>query len=133
MYATAGLHPYVLPWGLLHDQTDRGPLWDPALNMYSYTYDYKNGTLRSSALSPKAPTEWFYFNGRWGDKHYPLSDPRQYEFAGQYHYVSGPYGPRYKDLGRQRVCPRPGCLVRDSLLEFEIPREWEGPGDGETE
>ena len=24
MYTTPGLHPYVLPWGLLHDQTDRG-------------------------------------------------------------------------------------------------------------
>ena len=31
MYATPGLHPYILPWGLLHDQTDRGPLWDPSL------------------------------------------------------------------------------------------------------
>ncbi|KAJ9623970.1 Vacuolar protein sorting-associated protein 62 [Taxawa tesnikishii (nom. ined.)] len=104
MYATPGLHPYVLPWGLLHDQTDRGPLWDPLLNAHSYTYNHTEGILRSSLLTPRAPTSWFYYRGHWGDKFYPLSDPRQYRFAGQYHYVSGPSGPRYKNLGRKDVC-----------------------------
>lgn len=132
MYAQPGVHAFVLPWGLLHDVADRGPLWDPALNMYSYTYDYKNDTLRSSTLTPEAPTEWFYFISRWGDKHYPLSDPRQYEVAGQYHYVSGPLGPRYKYLGRKRACIVRGCTIRDSLTGLSAPREWEGPGDGEA-
>jgi hypothetical protein len=104
MYATPGLHPYVLPGGILHDETDRGPLWDPTLNLYSYTYDYRSDTLRSSNLNPKAPVGWFYFWGHWGDKFYPLSDPRQYRFLGQYHYVSGPLGPRFKNLGRKEIC-----------------------------
>ncbi|KAL8761949.1 MAG: hypothetical protein Q9194_007628 [Teloschistes cf. exilis] len=39
MYATPGHHPYVLPLGLLHDETDKGPLWDPALNALTYSYN----------------------------------------------------------------------------------------------
>lgn len=104
MYGTPGVHPYVLPGGILHDVTDRGPLWDPLLNLKSYTYDYRNDILRSSNLNPQAPIGWFYFEGRWGDKFYPLSDSRQYRFVGQYHYVDGPQGPRYKNLGRSKIC-----------------------------
>ncbi|KAL5115432.1 Vacuolar protein sorting-associated protein 62 [Pleosporales sp. CAS-2024a] len=104
MYATAGVHPYVLPGGILQDVTDRGPLWDPVQNMYSFTYDYRKDKLVSSNLTPDAPTSWFYFVGHWGDKFYPLSDARQYRFLGQYHYVNGPLGPRFKNLGRQEIC-----------------------------
>lgn len=104
MYATSGVHPYVLPGGILHDVTDRGPLWDPTLNLHSFTYDYQRDTFRSSNLTPQAPTGWFFFGGHWGDKFYPLSDPRQYRFLGQYHYVNGPLGPRWKNLGRKEIC-----------------------------
>lgn len=114
MYASPGLHPYVLPWGLLHDQTDRGPLWDPTLNLRSYIWTPRSQKLRSSNLNPKAPTEWFHYAGHWGDKYYPLSDPRQYRFAGQYHYVNGPSGPKFKNLARRKVCQAPGgrCNIR---------------------
>ena len=115
MYATPGLHPYVLPWGILHDQTDRGPLWDPALNSHAFTYNVKNETLRASNLTPHAPTGWFHFAGRWGDKFYPLGDKRQYRFLGQYHYVSGPFGPKFKNLGRKKICQGPAsapCVIK---------------------
>nr|POE93512.1 putative vacuolar protein sorting-associated protein tda6 [Quercus suber] len=116
MYATPGLHPYILPWGLLHDQTDRGPLWDPALNIKSFTYDVHEKRVRASLRNPLAPTAWFDFAGHWGDKYYPLSDPRQYRFAGQYHYVNGPTGPKFKNLGRKHVCQGHGeCHVRHWL------------------
>ncbi|KAL9123696.1 MAG: hypothetical protein Q9217_006900 [Psora testacea] len=108
MYATAGAHPYILPLGLLHDQTDRGPLWDPALNALTYTYDHPTDTLRASNLTPKAPTHWFYYAGHWGDKFYPLDDKRQYGLVGEYHYVNGPLGPRFKHLGRRKVPRSPG-------------------------
>ena len=98
MYARPGTHEYVLPWGLLHDVTDRGPLWDPVLNSKSYTYDWDNDNLRASTANPEAPTEWFYFRGHWGDKFYPLSDRRQYRFAGQYHWVNGPIGEIFTNL-----------------------------------
>lgn len=39
MYATQGIHPYVLPFKMLHDTTDRGPLWDPLHNLYAYHYN----------------------------------------------------------------------------------------------
>ncbi|OAL38545.1 hypothetical protein AYO20_02195 [Fonsecaea nubica] len=122
MYATPGTHPYILPWGILHDLTDRGPLWDPALNSHAYTYDYKNDTLRSSNRTPNAPTNWFHFAGHWGDKFYPLGDKRQYRFAGQYHYVNGPLGPKFKHLGRKKICQGPEsspCVVKN----------WLGSGD----
>ncbi|KAL8645395.1 MAG: hypothetical protein Q9210_006726 [Variospora velana] len=121
MYATPGFQPYILPFGVLHDQTNRGPLWDPALNTLSYTYNYTSDILLPSTRNPTAVTEWFYFNGHWGDKFYPLSDARQYEFVGEYHYVSGPLGPRFKHLGRRRVCQgryTDPCVIRDWL-----PRE----------
>lgn len=137
-YATPGLHPYILPLGLLHDETDKGPLWDPAMNCMKYTYEVGNDSLVPDIRTPDAPTEWFFFNGHWGDKLYPLDDRRQYEFAGQYHYVTGPLGPRFKHLGRRKVCQGPyknECDVRRRLVaegEYEIP-VYPGPGDGESE
>ncbi|CAK1367099.1 putative vacuolar protein sorting-associated protein TDA6 [Cercospora beticola] len=116
MYGTPGLHPYIIPFGLLHDETDRGPLWDPAKNFQAYTYDPKNRTMRASTLNPTSPVSWLHYAGHWGDKYYELSDPRQYRFAGQYHYVNGPTGPKFKNLGRSRVCQRRGkCDVRHWL------------------
>jgi hypothetical protein len=122
MYAVPGTHPYILPWGILHDVTDRGPLWDPTLNSHSYTYDFKNETLRSSNYTPNAPIGWFDFAGHWGDKFYPLGDKRQYRFAGQYHYVNGPLGPKFKHLGRKKICQGPDsspCVIKN----------WLGSGD----
>ena len=104
MYATASIQPYMLPFGLLSDSTARGPLWDPVMNLKSYTYDAFNNILRASALNPAAATSWFYYTGHWGDQVYPLGDWRQYRFAGEYHYSSGPSGPKDKNLKRRRVC-----------------------------
>jgi hypothetical protein len=134
MYATPGLHAYILPWGLLHDETDRGPLWDPALNVHAYTYDHLSDTLRSSQLTPKAPTEWFHFNGHWGDKFYPLGDRRQYRFAGQYHYVNGPLGPKFKSLNRVHICPDEvaTCKIKNWLGGSSTILRGRGPGQGEV-
>lgn len=122
MYATPGVHPYILPGGILHDVTDRGPLWDPLLNVKAYTYDFQKDILRSSNLTPEAPIGWFYFMGHWGDKFYPLSDPRQYRFLGQYHYVNGPLGPRFKNLGRKQICQgNDECLLK-SWVSSKRPR-----------
>ncbi|KAF2477891.1 uncharacterized protein BDR25DRAFT_206786 [Lindgomyces ingoldianus] len=134
MYATADTHPYILPGGILHDVTDRGPLWDPLLNVHSFTYDYTNDTLRSSNVTPHAPIGWFYFMGHWGDKFYPLSDPRQYRFLGQYHYVNGPLGPRFKNLGRKHVCQGNGeCLIKAWVGPKRARRMRRFPGVGEGE
>lgn len=134
MYATPGIHSYVLPLGLLHDRTDRGTLWDPALNSHTYTYDHTNDILRASTLNPDSPTHWFYFNGHWGDKFYPLGDSRQYRFAGQYHYVNGPIGPRFKSLGRRKMCQgsdNGNCVIRDWIGESRRPKRWVAFDEGE--
>ena len=116
MYAVPGSHPYVLPFGLLHDITDRGPIWDPSLNLQAFSYNITSKTISPTDVSPFAATAWFDFVGRWGDKHYPLDDPRQYTFAGYYHYGSGPLGPKSKRLSNEHICEHEGnCVVRTSL------------------
>ncbi|CAG7920773.1 unnamed protein product [Penicillium olsonii] len=134
MYATTGVHEYILPWGLLHDVTDRGPLWDPLLNSQTYTYDFDSQNLRASTLNPSAPTEWFHFRGKWGDKFYSLGDERQYRFAGQYHYVNGPLGPKFKHLNRHKVCQGPDrapCVIKNYIEQGKRPQRWGSIGPGE--
>lgn len=145
MYATPGDHAYILPFKMLKDVTDEGPLWDPSLNHYAYHYDYKSDddfqpdntaaveaksmveaaaatagnsnkkppeTLFPAGSNPNAPTSWFHFRGRWGDGVYPLADVRQWRLFGQYHYVSGPQGPKFKNLGRNKMCLAKKCRIR---------------------
>lgn len=170
MYAFPGAHPYVLPFQMLKDDTDRGPLWDPSLNKYAYFYDYtdsppppeedegrgkqddellldettpypfnttvleahanrtaqisKRGEVPTQPTSlvpalsnPGAPTSWFHFDGPWGDELYGLGDERQWRLFGQYHYVTGPMGPKFKRLGREKVCQKDRCRILHSIEE----------------
>ncbi|KAI0201921.1 vacuolar sorting-associated protein [Astrocystis sublimbata] len=120
MYAMPGKHPYVLPFEILKDLTDRGPLWDPSLNFRSYWYDYsapEGEGLEPTQENPEAPTGWFHFRGRWGDKLYGLDDERQWRLFGQYHYVTGPQGPKFKNLGRRKVCQSSKCRIIHSIAE----------------
>ncbi|KAK3369876.1 hypothetical protein B0H63DRAFT_304002 [Podospora didyma] len=128
MYASSGMHPYVLPFNMLKDVTDKGPLWDPALNNYAYWYDYEvdrdesesapdkePSSLVPAASNPKAPTSWFHFDGYWGDDTYPLKDKRQWRLFGEYHYTTGPLGPKFKNLDRRKVCPGERCTILESI------------------
>ncbi|KAI1425052.1 vacuolar sorting-associated protein [Xylaria sp. FL1777] len=120
MYAMPGNHPYVLPFEMLKDVTDRGPLWDPSKNFRSYWYDYSAAEgegLEPTEENPNAPTGWFHFNGRWGDQLYGLDDERQWRLFGQYHYVTGPQGPKFKNLGRRKVCQTSRCRILHSIAE----------------
>lgn len=188
MYAFPGPHPYVLPFQMLKDETDRGPLWDPALNNYAYFYDYNDSpppededegsaaavigddpllvheeshpypfsaaveeahvkrhhnrtakrgeaeldtdtiidddaipqeptSLVPASKNPHAPTSWFHFDGPWGDELYGLGDDRQWRLFGQYHYVTGPMGPKFKRLGREKVCQKDKCRILSSIEE----------------
>lgn len=153
MYAQPGKHPYVLPFGILADVTDKGPLWDPAQNYLAYHYNTsithgadarsiisssstfnatgipvvtEHDALQPALQTPNAPMGWWWYNGHWGDKFYKLGDYRQWRFVGQYHYVNGPFGPRWKNLGRSKVCQsHGGCVIVDSLREGR-KRSWIG-------
>ncbi|KAI5867109.1 hypothetical protein GGS23DRAFT_553599 [Durotheca rogersii] len=130
MYATPGNHAYVLPFGMLKDVTDRGPLWDPAKNLRAYWYDYAaagrgvgagdeadDKGLEPTSENPNAPTDWFHYRGTWGDDLYGLDDQRQWRLFGQYHYVAGPQGPKFKNLGREKVCLNWKCRIIHSIAE----------------
>ncbi|KAI1207198.1 vacuolar protein sorting-associated protein [Annulohypoxylon truncatum] len=121
MYATPGNHPYVLPFGMLKDVTDRGPLWDPSKNLRGYWYDYAatkdDEGLEPAKENPDEPTSWFHYKGTWGDKLYGLDDVRQWRLFGQYHYVTGPQGPKFKNLGREKVCQTWRCRIIHSIAE----------------
>ena len=150
MYATAGTHPYILPFGLLADVTDKGPLWDPAQNYIAYHYNssithgadsyvHVTGevpdtpsfhemafTIQPALDNPDAPLGWWWYSGHWGDKFYTLGDWRQWRFVGQYHYVNGPYGPRWKNLGRNKVCQSHGTCTILKSLDGDAKRDWLG-------
>ncbi|KAI1085291.1 hypothetical protein F5B20DRAFT_521704 [Whalleya microplaca] len=121
MYATPGVHPYVLPFKMLKDVTDRGPLWDPSKNFRGYWYDYTvpgdAEGLEPVKENPEEPTSWFHYKGTWGDKLYGLNDVRQWRLFGQYHYVTGPQGPKFKNLGREKVCQTWRCRIIHSIAE----------------
>ncbi len=75
-------------------------------------------SFQPASSNPNAPLSWWWYDGHWGDKFYDLGDRRQWRFAGQYHYVNGPFGPRFKNLGRSRVCQSGGkCRIVETLRE----------------
>lgn len=41
-YPSVGQHPHDLPYTILSDFTDRGPLWNPSLNYLCYSFDGKH-------------------------------------------------------------------------------------------
>lgn len=133
MYAMPGLQPYILPFKMLKDVTDRGPLWDPAKNSRMYFYEFDRpepensmnnpDCLTPAAQNPDAPVDWFFYTGAWGDRLYTLADKRQWRLFGQYHYVNGPTGPIWKNLNRERMCQTKRCTIAHSLTPG---RTWYG-------
>jgi hypothetical protein len=94
---------------VVNDFTSPGPIWDPTLSAYYYSYTASsdtNGTFVGSDSS--TPAAWLYYFGRWGDEQYPDSDPRQVNLGNlniTWKYESGPTGPLDKSLNRTDVCP----------------------------
>jgi hypothetical protein len=107
-YASVGQHSHDLPFYMLSDFTDRGPLWDPTQNFLAYTYDgerikYANGSHagRESTLG-----NWLAYLGAWGDQKLIPTDPRQKFHPFEWRYIDGPIGPLEKNLMRTKVCER---------------------------
>jgi hypothetical protein len=108
-FAVVGTHSRNISGVTVNDYTSPGPLWDPTLSAYYYTFTPSsdtNGTFVPSDSS--TPTSWLFFEGRWGDEQYPDSDPVQVNFLNlniTWKYESGPTGPLDKGLNRTDVCP----------------------------
>jgi len=125
IYPVPGTHDHTIPNLnlptplLLVDNTDAGPLYDPVLSSYTYTYDPTTATF--TPANADSPTAFLRFNGRWGDAEYPADDPRQKGrgLFGFKKYVGGPTGPADKQLGRKEVWPdsqfSKGQRIRNSL------------------
>jgi len=121
-YATPGKHAYALPFQLLADSCSRGHLWDPLLNLISFVHDPnakgwpEAPKFKASMQNPRAHSSWLEYKGCWGDKRYTLGDPkgRNYRFAGELKYLSGPLGPWDKALDRHLLCEHADkeCNVR---------------------
>lgn len=129
-YATVGQHSHDIPYHMLSDFTDRGPLWDPAQNYLAYVYGgtddsltYGNGSV---AGREKEYGDWLLYHGRWGDKKLPPDDPRQKFHPFEWRMIDGPFGPLEKNLMRRDPCQRTKwwnfaktCRVRKQLLMGE--------------
>ncbi|CAK9439891.1 uncharacterized protein LODBEIA_P39910 [Lodderomyces beijingensis] len=128
-YPSVGQHPHDLPYDILSDFTDRGPLWNPERNYLGYTFDGKNvWPATNNSNKNYIGREWAYgnwlrFKGHWGDRQLPEDDPRQkYTLIGGHKYIDGPTGPLRKNLMRIVPCERAkwwnfwrGCNVRQNI------------------
>lgn len=127
-YATVGQHSHDIPYYMLSDFTDRGPLWDPAQNYLAYTYDGTKVTFANGSSPGREERygNWLEFLGHWGDKKLPNSDRRQKYSPFEWKYIDGPLGPLAKNLMRYNVCQRSKwwnlvgtCQIRRTLKHGE--------------
>lgn len=138
-YVSVGQHPHDLPYAILSDFTDRGPLWNPTKNYLAYSYDgqfvypAENNTNHDHKGRELEYGNWLSFTGHWGDKQLPSNDARQrHLFIGGYRYIDGPRGPLLKNLVRLSPCERckwwnfwNGCNIRENI-KWGIGVESEG-------
>lgn len=142
-YVSVGTHPHDLPYQILCDFTDKGPLWNPAKNYLGYFYDGSFVLpIEENANSEHTWREldygdWLTFPGHWGDKKLADEDPRQkYSVIGGAKYTDGPRGPLAKNLLRVIPCERAkwwnfwgGCNVRDHI-KYGVGIDSEGSNCG---
>lgn len=123
-YGTVGQHSHDIPYYMLSDFTDRGPLWDPAQNYLAYTYDGQTVTFANGSTPGREERwgNWLNYLGAWGDKKLVPTDPRQKYSPFEWRYIDGPLGPLTKNLMRAGVCQRSkwwnvigACQVRRTL------------------
>lgn len=137
-YPSVGQHPHDLPYTILSDFTDRGPLWNPSLNYLCYSFDGKHVYPGNNSNPKHVGREWDYgnwlsFSGHWGDDTLSRKDSRQvYSFIGGYKYIEGPTGPLSKNLMRLKPCESAQwwnfwkvCNVRNDI-EWGVGVESEG-------
>ncbi|OAL34113.1 hypothetical protein AYO20_06568 [Fonsecaea nubica] len=109
-YPSAGSHVHD---EALIDVADKGRMWDPIKRAYFYRYDPQTGGRGIFTAADPAgtdPADWLNFNGNWGDKQYPDTDPRQetVPYFGLKKFNSGPNGPKFKHLVRKGLVPDVG-------------------------
>ncbi|EFR02498.1 vacuolar protein sorting protein 62 [Nannizzia gypsea CBS 118893] len=72
---------------------------------------FRNGKPEAVWYSQHAAGQAFQYSatdkrgGRWGDEQLPDNTPGQVELFGQRKYTTGPNGPMFKELVRDKICP----------------------------
>lgn len=120
-----------IPSHIIYDHCSQGPLWDPTLSAYYYSWAKLASSSASS--SPSAflftpannsrsivPTGYLNFEGKWGDKQYADDATGQEEFQGYRKWTGGPQGPIFKYLDRPTIC-LPKGYSRECLVETKLP------------
>lgn len=139
-YPSTGQHGHDLPYAILSDFTDRGGLWNPALNYLAYTYTPEDGielkVIQANGSHPFREQEygdWLYYDGAWGDPKLDPADERQHWSPFEWKYIDGPTGPLTKNLVRLSPCQRAkwwnfwsGCNVRRYIQYGEGMFDQEG-------
>ncbi|ANB12802.1 Vps62p [Sugiyamaella lignohabitans] len=127
-YATVGQHSHDIPYHMLSDFTDRGPLWDLSKNYLAYTYDGHEVRLANGSDPGREDEygDWLNYLGHWGDKKLAPEDPRQRYHPFEWLMIDGPLGPLAKNLLRRDPCQRSkwwnfskSCRIRHRLLMGE--------------
>lgn len=105
-YAASGQHSHDVPFFFmpLSDFTDRGPMWDPAMNFYAYQFDGNGKVYPLGERETGIGTNWLFFKGCWGDKRLKWNDYRQKWCPVEWKFIDGPQGPLYKNLQRISLC-----------------------------
>ena len=140
-YPSTGQHSHDLPYAILSDFTDRGGLWNPALNYLAYTFtpDEESNEMKlnyGNGSHPFRETKygnWLLYDGAWGDPKLDPSDPRQHWSPFEWKYIDGPTGPLTKNLVRISACQRAkwwnfwnGCNIRRYIQYGEGVFDQEG-------
>jgi hypothetical protein len=104
-----------IPEKMAFDHTSHGPLWDPLLSAYFYTFSTE--TKKFTAAKDGTPVSYLYFQGQWGDQEYPDEHPGQQSFERHHKWMGGPRGPLDKHLDREPVClpTKAECIIKSSL------------------
>ena len=127
-YVSVGQHSHDLPFYMLSDFTDRGPLWDPRENYLAYIYNGENVLMADGSIPGREESygDWLAFLGHWGDQKLGPLDPRQRFHPFEWRFIDGPTGPLTKNLMRVKVCQRSKwwniferCRVRHKILMGE--------------
>lgn len=128
-YATPGDHNYEhIPFGLLKDETNQGPVWDITQNFRGFWYTPSDGTVSTAsgagtggAAEVSEGASWLKFGGAYGDQQWPTSRFGQYCVGTECHMVSGPLGPLSKNLGRTAPCENEKvCNIQTSLWRVHV-------------
>lgn len=111
---TSGDHNYEhIPFDILKDQTDKGPMWDVTKNFRGFWYTPSTGEVSlapgagpGGAIEVSEGPNWLNFGGFWGDQKWPINKFGQFCVGQECHMEDGPTGKDVLELPRMITAHR---------------------------